>query len=99
MATVNITFTTKKQALPSSPPASGNIRVQLIQAGLVKATQNSGVAAPTASFTGVADGDYTVAVQRMDMQNLPMGSPAVSASFTVVNTTEVDVPDVVSVSV
>jgi hypothetical protein len=98
MATVSVTFTLKKQSVPASPAASGNIKCYLKQADTVLQTVTALVSAPQCSFPNVADGDYTVAAQRMSMSNTPLGDMAVSSPFTVVNMAQVDVPDIVSVA-
>jgi hypothetical protein len=98
MATVAVTFTLKKQSVPAAPAASGNVKCYLKQGETVLQTVTTAVSALTASFPNVADGDYTVALQRMSMSNTPLGDMAVSAPFTVVNMALVDVPDVVSVA-
>lgn len=98
MATVVASFTLKKQSVPASPAASNNIRCYLRQGETVLQTVTATPAVPSATFTSVADGEYTVAAQRISMSLTPIGDLAVSAPFTVVNMAEVDVPDVVSVT-
>jgi hypothetical protein len=98
MATVAVSLTLRKQSVPASPAASGNIKCYLKQGETVLQTVTALVSAPQCTFPSVADGDYTVAAQRMSMSNTPLGDLAVSAPFTVVNMAEIDVPDVVSVA-
>jgi hypothetical protein len=99
MSTVTVNITLKKQSVPSSPVASGNIRYQLVNAGgTVVATQTVGISYLQATFSGVADGTYTVVAQRMAMDNTPIGDSLTSDPFTVVNMTEVDVPGTVAVT-
>lgn len=98
MADINVTITTKKQSLPASPAAGFNNKWTLLHGTVAVASQTLGTQALTATFTGVADGDYTVSVQRLAMDgSTPLGTPAVSAPFTVVNMALVDVPDMVTV--
>lgn len=98
MTTVNVTIATKKQSVPASPAASGNIRYQLLQGSTVVDTKLVGLPTLTASFANVADGDYTIIAQRMSMANQPIGDASTSAVFTVVNMTSIDVPDTLSVT-
>lgn len=98
MTTVSVTITTKKQTVPASPAASANMRYQLMQGATVLDTKTVGLPALTATFSGVADGEYTVVVQRMSMLNQPIGDSMTSGPFTVVNTTEIDVPATVAAS-
>jgi hypothetical protein len=98
MTTVTASITTKKQTVPATPAASGNVRYQLMQGTSVVASVTGNLTSP-ASFSNVADGDYTVSAQRMSMLNQPIGDAAVSPGFTVVNVAEIDVPNAVTVSV
>jgi hypothetical protein len=99
MATVIVSITLKKQAVPANPPAASAIRYQLLKDGAL--VEHAFVALPDvqATFLNVADGTYTVMAQRLNNLNTPVGDAAESAPFTVVNTTEIDVPDVVSVTI
>jgi hypothetical protein len=99
MATVVVSITLKKQNVPASPPASSNIKFQLFNAGgTMIAVQTGTVSTPQATFSGVADGTYTVVAQRMSVDNTPIGDALTSDPFTVVNTTEIDVPGTVAVT-
>lgn len=99
MATVSISVTLKKQAVPVNPPASTTLRFQLLQNGSVVRQADMALPAVAASFQNVPDGIYTAAVHRLDNTISPIGNVASSEPFTVVNTTEIDVPDLVSVAI
>lgn len=99
MATVSVTLTTKKQNVPSLPAASNTLQVKLMQGSVQKNVANVQLPQLNVTFNGVADGDYTVIAQRLNMQSQPIGDAATSATFSVVNTTDIDVPDTVQVSV
>jgi len=99
MAIVNVTITTKKQLVPSAGfSLSASVRHTLQQDGVVKFTTTAPVGG-TATFSVVPDGTYTAHATRINLQNAPIGDEAVSQPFTVVNTTEIDVPDVVTVAI
>lgn len=99
MSTITVNITLKKQSVPSSPAASGNIRYQLVNSGgSVVDTKTVGISFLQATFTGVADGTYTVVAQRMSMDNTPIGDALASDPFTVVNMTETDVPGTMTVT-
>lgn len=98
MATVSVTITTKKQLVPSAGlTLSASVKHQLKQDGVVKFTTTAALGA-AASFPSVPDGTYTAHAFRMNLQGNPVGDEAVSAPFDVVNTTEIDVPDLVTVA-
>lgn len=99
MSTVNFSITLKKQSVPANPAASANVRYQLMQGATVKDTKTVGLPTVSGSFLNVADGDYTIVAQRMSMLNQPIGDSITSAPFTVVNMTEIDVPDAMNVAV
>ena len=98
MATVNVNFTTKKQTFSASVGASANVKLSLMLGGVTQDQQIAALPATSASFAGVADGTYTVKAQLLNGNGLPIGDPAVSEPIDVVNTVEVDVPDVVTVT-
>ena len=98
MATVNVNFTTKKQTVPATTWVTPNVQVSLMQGDISRAQQITALPASSASFTGVSDGTYTVTAQLLDGNGGPIGQAAVSEPVTVVNTVEVDVPDVVTVA-
>lgn len=98
MATVNVSITLKKQTVPADPPASSTIRYQLRQGSTVVDQQDAGLPGVSVSFSNVADGTYTVSAQRLNNLIAPIGDAAVSDPFIVVNTTEIDVPDVLAVT-
>jgi hypothetical protein len=97
MSTVNVSITTKKQTVPAIPAPSGSFRYSLKNTANV--VIQSAVSGVTASFPGVSDGTYTVTAQALSSENTLLGDPASSAAFTVSNTVEADVPDVVSVTI
>lgn len=98
MSTVNVSITLKQQSVPANPPAASTIRYQLLKDGAL--VDHAFVALPDvqATFLNVADGTYTVMAQRLNNLNTPVGDAATSAPFDVVNTTNIDVPDIVSVA-
>lgn len=98
MATVNVSITLKQQTVPVDPPATAVIRYQLLKDGAL--VDHAFIALPDvqATFLNVAGGSYTVMAQRLNNENTPIGDSATSAPFTVVNTTNIDVPDIVSVA-
>lgn len=98
MATVNVSITLKQQSVPANPPASSTIRYQLVKEGALVDQADVGLPAVQATFPNVGDGTYTVKAQRLNNENTPIGASATSAPFDVVNTTNIDVPDVVSVA-
>lgn len=97
---VVITLTTKKQNVPTLPAASNTIVLKLMQAGVAtpKLTANIQLPNLTATFSNVADGDYTVVAQRINMQGQPIGDSATSEMFNVTNTADIDVPETVNVT-
>lgn len=99
MATVNVSITLKTQAVPVNPPAASTIRYKLLQSGTPVGQVDVGLPAVNATFNNVADGTYTVSAQRLNNLNTPIGASAESQPFTVVNTTDIQVPDVVSVTI
>jgi hypothetical protein len=99
MSTVSVSITLKSQSVPANPPATPTIRYQLRQDGVPVDQVDVGLPATEASFLNVQDGTYTVTAQRLNNLNTPVGDSATSDPFTVVNTTEIDVPDIVSVTI
>jgi hypothetical protein len=98
MATVNVSITLKQQAVPVNPPASSTIRYQLKSGDTVVGQSDVGLPATGATFSNVVDGTYTVTAQRLNNLNTPIGDSATAEPFTVVNTVDVDVPDIVSIA-
>lgn len=98
MATVNVTFTTKKLTVPATVNPQ-IIAMKLLKNGVTQAGFNVPANATGGSFPDVPDGTYTTSAQALSNQGEPMGTPSESDPFTVVNTHEVDVPDVVTVTV
>lgn len=90
MATITVTVTTQKQTVAGTH-VSGSLRFQLMQGATVVSTTTS--TSLQASFYNVADGDYTVEVQRVSNGGTPLGTPMTSAVMSVVPpTTEIDAP-------
>jgi hypothetical protein len=91
--------TMKKQTLPASQVPSPAIRVELRHSnGTVVGVAAASDTDPTATFTSVVDGTYTVAAMRISTEGQPMGDVAVSDPVDVVNMHEVDVPGTVTVT-
>jgi hypothetical protein len=99
MATVNVTFTTQKLAVPATLQPSSIVNLRLKQGGTLLQIVNAALPGVSGSFANVADGTYTVEAQRITIAAQNIGEPAVSEPFTVVNnpTVEIDVPAVVNV--
>lgn len=58
------------------------------------------VATPEATFTGIADGDYTGTCKRLDDSNNPLGDEvSIVFSVPIVPNVQVDVPSVLHVAV
>lgn len=98
MATVNVSITLKSQAVPVYPPAASTIRYLLLQGQSIAGQADVSLPDTTASFPNVSDGEYTVKALRLTNVGTPIGDSATSQPFTVVNTTNIDVPDLVSVA-
>lgn len=98
MSTLNASATLKKQSVPASPAPAGIIVYRLMKDGVQVAGAQAAVGGTGPSFSNVADGTYTVEAQAKAMDGSFIGDVATSAPITVVNMAEVDVPDVVSVT-
>lgn len=99
MANLDASVTLKKQAFPLSQSSSGNLRCKLKNAsGVVVSQADTFIGAPNVSFSGIADGSYTVSAVLIGMDGQPMGDAAESAPIEVVNVHDVDVPATVTVS-
>ena len=98
MATVNVNFSTKKQTVPATTDVSNRVNVLLMQGATVRAIKDVFLPATSVSFDGVSDGTYTIKAQRASSVGGPVGDPSESEPFDVVNTVDIDVPDVVTVT-
>jgi hypothetical protein len=98
MTTVNVNFTTRKQTVPANSGATPNVLVSLMRGEQVAASGVVQLPAVSTTFTSVPDGIYVVKAQCLTGMNEPVGDAAVSEEFAVVNTVEIDVPDVVTVT-
>ena len=85
MATVIATATLGEQQVTYNGTLSTNLYFRLQKAGANVQTQTVPMASPTATFNSVGDGTYTVSVSRILSNGAAIGTPAVSASFTVSN--------------
>jgi hypothetical protein len=100
---VNASVTTKQQSVPANPAASLNLRFKLFSAIFGNPfTQEQIATLPNKSvtFTGVPDGSYVIQAQRMSAAdpNVGIGAVAESAAVNVVNPVDLEVPDVMSVT-
>lgn len=98
MATIQVNFTLKKQSVPADPPASGTLVAQLMQGSVVKDQKIVDLGNLPTQFENVANGDYTVVAQTRSMANTFFGPLRSSPTISVVNMTEVDVVDIITVS-
>lgn len=98
MPNVSVNFTTKKQTVPAAAGVSRSFQVSLMNGDQVVSSTKVTLPASSALFPPPPDGTYVAKAQPLTTDNQPFGDPAVSEPFTVVNTVEVDVPDIVTVT-
>jgi hypothetical protein len=99
MPNFNIKFTTKKQTVPAAAGASRNVQINVMKGADVVRTANVLLPSTAIVFPPLADGTYVVHAQLLTSTNEPIGEAAVSEPVTVVNMIEIDVPDVVTVTI
>ena len=98
MATVVVSWTTKQQSFPAGT-VGGISQVSLLAANGVDAiTAPQNASGASATFTGIAAGNYVARIRKYDgAGNTVLGEATVAFSVAPA-TTNVDVPDVVTVS-
>jgi hypothetical protein len=100
MMNASAAITLEPQTLPAAVVLSNVIRCELkrVADGTVAAATNTYTFDLSATFTGVADGAYTVTAARLDDANNQVGTPAQSAPFDVVNMQTASLPATVTVT-
>jgi predicted phage tail protein len=97
MSTVVVTVETTSTPFPAGTVAAG---IAIALSGAPVAPQVVTTAPYSASFSDVAPGTYTATAQAVDASGNALGSPAVSAQFTIAAPdVNVDVPSTVNVTV
>lgn len=97
MSTVVVNVETQSQPFPAATVPAG---ITISLSGGVVAPQTVTTAPYSASFADVAPGTYTASAVATDSSGNALGSPAVSAEFTIAEPdVNIDIPSTVTVTV